>query len=953
MAQPDILIKMKALAESYLPEWSFAQQNPDAGSVIALLYKAMLEGSLARYDKVMRKHKIQYLNLFDKFKEEPVESAKSYVQFTPVAGAPDAIHIPRGVRLFAEGGKAEGQIAFETVHGITVTPAALSSVCVTDSGAGAIVRKFSAEDGDSLQNLNLTAFHADGENLEEHILLLGFTDALGHLSRLDIELIFSAPAAEEPLEIQEILCGENIRFSLLLEDGFEEFDLTERTERGVRLVKENFSSHKEMLLGHMCSQIAISAQALQDVQINGVETLFAGNDLLPDEVRCGGISQNTGHFYPFGLPMEIYAACEIESGVVFARKGARAVISFTLDFEVVERLLPQYEVEEEYRVVMKRAAPVPKPAVLDVRADYVLAEYLSETGWKRLILAQETEKLFDASRQGEITLPFTVPADIISTAHSAGQPRLRFRLVTAEGLYQIPCRQHCPVISGLRLSYSYAETPLTPDFALTRNNFETLDITELLRKRRNVSLFYTNEHKNPAIYFGFDKSPWGTPLSLYLRLENNADYPVDMTAEYCSASGFLPLKMADGTGGMLNSGDLRMMVPREIHPKVLFGRELYWLRLINHNRESKSYNLPLITGIYLNMAKVENVHTQTGYFYTDSSGGNTQINLDGQGLRDAKVYVNEEDGCDGENWVKWQKSRSHEGRVYSLDLAAGQVKFGKTAFAAFPVKEDGPSVKVVYQTYRGSAANVETGGIHSLASSIRYISEVKNPIPAYGGSDGFNEETSASIISNMLRTRGRAVTEQDYFDMISQVSHGIRRIKCVNDINPGGENQKDTLTIAILIDEYEKGSHIFSETKETIKEKLLSDSGLLPSGKSLILTQPRFVRMSARLWLECERMESAYALQQQCGESIRRFIDPLSGGFDGRGWEIGTLPTTTQLIAYLKIRHPDAVAVKIVMTAAYENREVEVDDRIGRHITSPFAMAVNGEHMVYCRLMEG
>jgi hypothetical protein len=99
-------------------------------------------------------------------------------------------------------------------------------------------------------------------------------------------------------------------------------------------------------------------------------------------------------------------------------------------------------------------------------------------------------------------------------------------------------------------------------------------------------------------------------------------------------------------------------------------------------------------------------------------------------------------------------------------------------------------------------------------------------------------------------------------------------------------------------------------------------------------------------------MESAYDTQKQCGDSVRAFIDPLCGGFDGKGWEIGALPTPTQLVAYLKIRHPDVIVSKIVITALYENREYAVDDQIAGQITNPFAMAVNGEHIVYCQLRE-
>ena len=97
-------------------------------------------------------------------------------------------------------------------------------------------------------------------------------------------------------------------------------------------------------------------------------------------------------------------------------------------------------------------------------------------------------------------------------------------------------------------------------------------------------------------------------------------------------------------------------------------------------------------------------------------------------------------------------------------------------------------------------------------------------------------------------------------------------------------------------------------------------------------------------------MEHAYDLQKQTLESIRRFIDPLDGGFGGGGWEIGTVPTVRQLLAYLKIRHPEATVSRLVMTARSGEEEYEVGDDLLSHVQNPFVMAVNGEHVVYVEL---
>ena len=955
MAMRDKLLEqMKALAESYVPEWSFRPEEPDAGSVVALLYKDMLQGSIERYERVLHKHKIQYLNMFDRFKEEPVEAAKSFVQFIPVTGAPQPVHIPRGTRLFAESDKTDQQVVFETTHGLTVTPTELTAIFTTDGKNGTITQQFSRENQGGAESCSFTAFRTGGNNLEEHVLFLGFSHTFDHLESLELDLLISTSSEEELAGVLEVLSSADIVFSVLCADGFEAFDKITVDNERLHLYKEHFFPQKAVIAGRDCCQIALTAQKAHDIRISGAKISFAKENILPDDIRCGGISQNIGHFHPFGFPMEIYASCEMESKTVFARKGAKVNLSFSLDFDILEQLLPEYEVEEEYRVIMRSRTNQPKLSVADVHADYVLLEYLSETGWKRLLYEEHAALLFAGNARGDVALSFTMPGDILSAEVAADQPRLRFRLMRAEGLYRLPCRLYCPVIDDLRFSYSYEDAPQSPDCVVSRNNFEQIDATGHLDSARSITPFYTRESDAPAIYLGFDTNPWGTPTSLYLRLENDADYHVDFTVQYLSPAGFLPLKAVDNTAGFLSSGALHMAIPQDADHKNLFGQDLYWLRLINHNKDEKHYNLPQITGLYLNMAKVENVRTQTETFYIDNIEGSVHITLGGQGLIAAQVYINEENSRDGENWVLWQQRRHREdrGRCYDIDMATGRVQFEKSVFAVYPIKEDGPSIKVVFQTYHGSGANVDAGHISSLASSIRYISAVHNPMPAYGGYDGFNEKTSAAIISNMLRTRGRAVSQQDFCDIISQVSYGVRRVKCLRGVNLKGEAQDGAVTIAILIDEYEKGGHIFSGAKEAIREKLLACSSIIPEGKELTLTQPRFVRMSTRLWLVCEKMENAYDLQNECSHSIYTFIDPLTGGFDGTGWEIGVLPTATQLVAYLKIKHPDVVVSKIVMSATFENREFAVDDQINRHIASPFAMAVNSEHTVYTQLME-
>ena len=60
--------RLEELARSYVPEWHFTAENPDVGSVLAILVDDMLTQSSDRLFRALHKHRIQYLNLFDRLK---------------------------------------------------------------------------------------------------------------------------------------------------------------------------------------------------------------------------------------------------------------------------------------------------------------------------------------------------------------------------------------------------------------------------------------------------------------------------------------------------------------------------------------------------------------------------------------------------------------------------------------------------------------------------------------------------------------------------------------------------------------------------------------------------------------------------------------------------------------------------------------------------------------------
>ncbi len=948
-----LIEKTRELAQSYTPQWNFSTENPDVGSVVAILNSEMLQESRDRFTRVLDKHKIQYLNLFDRIKEEPMESARAYVRFFPVAGIEEPINIPKGTQLLATS-EGSGEIVFESLYGISATNSKLSAVYVTDKNKDYIANLL--QSGENPENTPFTAFDLTKENCSEHIMLLGFDHLFDQLDRVCIALEFNGVKEEEAVEAAQSFFSDDIEIGIIGEEGFIAFENKELVGKTIFLSSDTITPVKTLYGDKEMYYLAIRALKLGQEKFSGLSVKNNNEQLPPQEIYTGDVLQNPMRFYPFGNPMEIYSECGIENKEVFARKGAKVDLTFDLSFEMLEKSLPEFEQNEELKIIMKKQHPQLAPARVDIKPDYVLLEYYGSKGWQRLIKEEQAALLFNGSLQGEVKLEFTVPEDMADINEYDGNYRLRLRLMKADNLYQIPSRQFIPIIENLQFSYNYDENPQLPSYAITKNNYMEEVITSHIANKRTVRPFFNNEVSKPAMYLGFEGTFWGTPISLYLDVENYEDYPIDFTVEYMSREGFQPLKVIDNTGGLRYSETLLAMVPADVDKGELFGQEKYWLRLVCHNKNIHKADLPTIKAVYTNMVQVKNHRTSTETFYIDNVDSATTIQLEAGDIIGATVYVNEKDSLSDneDNWVKWSKQKftQEQGRVYSIDPVTGVIVFGKGVFARYPAKEDTASIKVEYQSYQGVEANVPADTINSLNKSIKYISSVTNPMSAYGGYDGYNERTAQKIISNMLRTRGRAVSHRDFFDSISQISYGVRRIKCCNGIDQYGDIVEDTITIAVLIDEYQMGGHIFSSVKEQIRDKLIKSSSIETLGKNLILSQPYFVRLSIRLWMECEKMENAYELQRETSQLISQFIDPLGGGFDGTGWEIGNLPTVAQIIAYVKTKQPDMEITKVALTANFGKNEVAVNEEIYSKINNPFAMAVNGEHIIYVELAE-
>ncbi|MBR5509401.1 MAG: hypothetical protein IKV59_05055 [Lachnospiraceae bacterium] len=936
--------KLQRLMNSYVPEFAYRRDGKDPGSVLTDLCGGMMEECAKRYDQVIPKHRVQYLNLFDSLLKEPVSASRGYVQFCPVPGYEGMIPVPKKTRVLASGIGTDDMI-FETEHDMTAADTSVEWIAVTDRSSDSIVvRPYGQGQKDAFY-----AFDIRGENCAEHRLYLGFDELFTYLNGLDLYLFVEAFHEANQQELLNILTSSAVQWSVLdPESGEKIFSQTEIRDGAIHLQLENYTPKKTMVGEREGYYLTLSCQKeLPKLYIRKLEIGFQREQVIPEEVYINGLSETAGAVYPFGKPLGLYNEFSFDEKETLARKGAQIQMHFFLSYRNHEESLAYPEMDTEYKAIMRKPRKPMTVRPVEVMADYVLWEYLSTTGWKRLFKEEHMNAMFNGSVEGPVTLEFICPDDIADYVEG-GMGRIRARLIRAANIYHMPAVYRCPFLTGLQLSYSYMEERQPAAYAVLKNNFEEKNVTESLHKGGNITPFYQTEHGQRTMYLGLSGKPSGTPLSLYFDIENYSDRPVNFRAEYLSDRGFASLKAEDYTGGWTGSGNLLLMIPQDAVKRKMFGYEGYFLRFINENAQNPEYALPLVKGIYPNMARVINVNTVTEELYLEDMENAVDIQLGQQNLLKLSVWVQERIGQDAV-WVPWKRAeRMYEGgRSYTVDMAEGVLHFRKHIFSNYDLVQEGPHIRVEHSNYTGSRANIPAGSIQVMGSAIRYISSVNNPFPMYGGYDGYTEQSSMALVSGMLRTRNRAVTNRDFYDIISQTVYGVRKVKCLSHVDAFGEPARDHVTAAVLIEEYEKGAHVFSEVKKTIKDRLMQDSALLAMGRELTLIQPHFVKVNVRVWLEKETMEQAYDLQQKAVDMICRFIDPLKGGMGGNGWEIGEFPRTSQIIACLRGGIAGCNISKIVMTALVDGKEIPVTDSFYEKMKNPFLMAVNGEHIVY------
>jgi predicted phage baseplate assembly protein len=467
--------------------------------------------------------------------------------------------------------------------------------------------------------------------------------------------------------------------------------------------------------------------------------------------------------------------------------------------------------------------------------------------------------------------------------------------------------------------------------------WEEHDLSQIDMPGRGIPVFSSHPEPGDAFYLAFQGDMSQHVLALIVDCQNAHGVGVDPTRppmvwEVWQGGGDRWAKCdveSDGTGGFNWSGETVLHLPTMA--QVTFrDLEAYWLRcrMIEPVGKETYEESPVIDrlqiesrGITIAARHAVTVVNET-LGRSDGTPGQS-LRLLGAPLlardpaRDHLMVI--QPGAEPEIWKEVADfgDSEPEDKHYVLDATTGTITLGPALlqpdgsvyrFGAVPAKNAVLRFSR-YQRGGGVVGNVPKGMISVMKSSIPYIARVINRESAIGGRDAQSIEDAKVRAPQMLRTRTRAVTADDFEVLARQVT-GVERARCVAPWAQPGTPDEPTpghVLLAVLPQVDDPTGYIAPERltlsadlKRSV-ESYLNERRLL--GTSLEVVSPKliWVSINARVRLP-EHSTSATQIEtrRRAEATLYRYLNPYSGGPDGTGWAFGRDLHVSELYALLQ-----------------------------------------------------
>jgi predicted phage baseplate assembly protein len=387
----------------------------------------------------------------------------------------------------------------------------------------------------------------------------------------------------------------------------------------------------------------------------------------------------------------------------------------------------------------------------------------------------------------------------------------------------------------------------------------------------------------------------------------------------------------DETGGLNRPGSIIVHVPPGHEPNVVDGERAGWLRarIVEPEEGQPRYaRSPVLHGLTACTVGGTVTAFHAEIVQQEELGGSEGVPGQSFRLSRAPVLAGAGDpvveSSSPDGWREWSQVEEFaesgpDDPHFVLDAYCGLVLFGPAVreadgtlrqYGAVP-----PSGAVIrirgYATGGGRAGNVTTKAIRTLKSSVPFVAAVENLRPAQGGVDGETLDEAKARGPLLLRSRGRAVTAEDYEALTRQAAPQIARVRCI----PAGEGGAMAGAVRVLVvpAAASEDGRIRFENLLPAEQTLAAIAAALEDvrivGTRVSVEPPLYRGITVVARLVPRPRVDAERLRQDALRSLYAFLSPLSGGGpDETGWPFGRPVQSGEIFGLLqRVRGVDVV----------------------------------------------
>ncbi len=440
-----------------------------------------------------------------------------------------------------------------------------------------------------------------------------------------------------------------------------------------------------------------------------------------------------------------------------------------------------------------------------------------------------------------------------------------------------------------------------------------------------------------AVYLGFDAPLLGEPINVLLLVEERShDEFAPMSVEALIADRFVPVIVNDATRALGESGVLSMAFPIEPTPRELFGQTLSWLRLTPAAGTSSGNWKPKLLGAYLNGVWASAAETLR-HELVGSSQGEPNLTLylaRPPVLRDTlELRVNEPlgeeelDELKSEradqvlttvgnlpgNWVLWKHvidpgDEAPTARVYSLDEATGEIRFGDGRHGRIPPAGRDSIMAFTYRRSEPGAPDrlVVPGNAIAARTSLNLVSPIDGVEAVFaadqaaGGAPPEDVDRVLRFGVARLRHRERALTARDIEDLALESSPDVAQARCF---------PRNGFVQLVVVVRDANPMPSTTQLRELHRLLVAEAPPALSARQALRIGGPTLRRLRVDLRLRVASLDVAGAVGRHARQQIIALFDPATGGVDQAGWPLGENPTEADIaLALADVPHLEGIA---------------------------------------------